>query len=102
MPQKTHVLLSMAALCLALAGCQKKSAQVAGGIPPVRVIAIEVKREPVSETVSLNGDIAPNESVEMKAESEGIVQEIPFDEGQKVEKGQLLLRLDESKWAASR
>ena len=67
----------------------------------MRVIAIEVKREPVSETVSLNGDIAPNESVEMKAESEGIVQEIPFDEGQKVEKGQLLLRLDESKWAAS-
>jgi membrane fusion protein (multidrug efflux system) len=101
MPQKTHVLLSLAALCLALAGCQKKSANVAGGIPPVRVIAIEVKREPVSETVSLNGDIAPNESVEMKAESEGIVQEIPFDEGQKVEKGQLLLRLDESKWAAS-
>ena len=101
MPKKPPLILVIAALCLSLAGCQKKSAKMAGSIPPVRVIAIEVKRQPVSETVSLNGDIAPNESVEIKAESEGIVQEIPFDEGQKVEKGQLLLRLDESKWAAS-
>jgi membrane fusion protein (multidrug efflux system) len=69
-------------------------------MPAIRVIAVEAKRQPVSETTSVNGDLAANESVEIKAETEGIVQEILFNEGQKVEKGDLLVRLDESKSAA--
>jgi membrane fusion protein (multidrug efflux system) len=65
------------------------------------VVTITVGRRPVSEGLALVGSIAANEAVEIKAESDGIVQEILFDEGQRVEKGQLLLRLDESKWAAA-
>ncbi|MBI3417241.1 MAG: efflux RND transporter periplasmic adaptor subunit, partial [Verrucomicrobia bacterium] len=42
-----------------------------------------------------------NESVEIKSETEGIVQEVLFNEGERVEKGHLLLRLDESKWSAA-
>src|SRR5437762_2448855 len=39
--------------------------------------------------------------VEIKAETDGTVQEIPFNEGQRVEKGQLLIQLDETKFATA-
>ena len=93
----------MAAM-LALAvfsGCKKKQA---GGAPPnfpVQVVFAEAKRQPIAETLALVGSLAANEMVEIKAESEGVVAEIPFQEGQAVKKGDLLLRLDESKWAAA-
>jgi membrane fusion protein (multidrug efflux system) len=67
----------------------------------VQVVAVQAKRQPVTESLSLVGNIAANETVEIKAEMEGIVQEIGFDEGQKVEKGQLLVRLDETKLTAT-
>jgi membrane fusion protein (multidrug efflux system) len=69
-------------------------------MPPTRVVTAEVRQEPVSENLSLVGSIAANEMVEVKSETEGIVQEILFEEGQKVAKGDLLVRLDESKFAA--
>ena len=67
----------------------------------IQVVAVEAKQQPVIESLSLVGSIAANESVEIKSEAEGVIQEIPFNEGQRVEKGQLLIRLDETKFAAS-
>jgi membrane fusion protein (multidrug efflux system) len=67
----------------------------------IQVVAVEAKRQPVSESLSLIGSIVANEIVEIKAETEGIVEQINFDEGQKVEKGTLILKLDETKFAAS-
>jgi membrane fusion protein (multidrug efflux system) len=55
----------------------------------------------VTESLSLVGSIAANEMVEIKSETEGIIQEILFNEGQPVEKGQLLVRLDDTKLAAA-
>lgn len=90
----------------ALTGCGKKSggpgkAGGSGGMPAMQVVAVEAKARPVTESLSLVGSIAANEMVEIKAETEGIVQEILFDEGKAVEKGQLLIRLDDTKLAAS-
>lgn len=86
-----------------LAGCTKPAGGPpgGGGMPPMQVVAVEAKRQPVTEALSLVGSIAPNEMVEIKSETEGIVQEILFDEGQAVTNGQLLIRLDDSKLAAS-
>jgi membrane fusion protein (multidrug efflux system) len=67
----------------------------------VQVVAVEAKRQPVVETLFLVGTLAANEMVEIKAEMEGIIEEILFNEGQKVEKGQLLVRLDETKLSAT-
>src|SRR5207248_8556349 len=50
---------------------------------------------------SLPGTVVANEQVEIKAETDGIVQEINFAEGQRVAKGQLLVKLDETKLAAT-
>lgn len=67
----------------------------------MQVVAVEAKAQPVTEALSLVGTIAANETVEIKAETEGIVLEILFEEGKAVEKGQLLIRLDDTKLAAS-
>lgn len=98
-------------VCLAMAqfgaGCKKKSAGGpggpggSGGMPAMQVVAVEAKAQPVTESLSLVGSIAANEMVEIKSETDGIVQEILFEEGKKVEKGQLLIRLDETKLGAA-
>jgi membrane fusion protein (multidrug efflux system) len=54
----------------------------------------------VVEAVSLVGNLAANESVEVKAETDGIVQEVLFEEGQEIQKGALLIQLDETKLLA--
>jgi membrane fusion protein (multidrug efflux system) len=92
------------ALCLGallVSGCNKKSGGGPAGGFAMQVIAVEVRRQPVTESLSLVGSIAANEMVEIKSETDGTVQDIPFTEGQPVEKGQLLIQLDETKLAAA-
>jgi membrane fusion protein (multidrug efflux system) len=84
-----------------LCACKKESANTASARPPVQVVAIEARRQPVSETLPQVGTLMADESVEIKSETDGTVEEISFQEGQLVEKGQLLVKLDESKLAAS-
>ena len=67
----------------------------------VPVVVAEASQKPVAESLTLVGTIAANESVEIKAETDGIVQEILFEEGQQVTNGQSLLRLDDTKLAAT-
>ncbi len=57
------------------------------------------RAEPVSESVSLVGNILPNEFVEINAETDGIVKEVRFKEGQGVQKGEVLVLLDDTKLA---
>ena len=84
-------------------GCGPK--KTAGPGAPMKmemqVVAVDAKREPVSEIISLVGNILANESVEIKSEIDGTVAEIGFQEGQPVKKGHLLIRLDDSKLAAA-
>jgi len=87
---------------LLVAGCRKKND--AGGPPPnppTSVLAAEAKKQSVAETLSVVGTLTANESIEVKAETDGTVVEILFQEGQPVKKGDLLIRLDESKLAAA-
>jgi len=86
---------------LVLTGCSKKNDAGSKGPLVVQVVAVEAKRQPVAETLSLVGSVAAKEMVEIKSETDGVVQEILFKEGQRVEKGQLLVLLDESKLAAT-
>src|SRR6266568_6938167 len=86
---------------LVATGCSKKAAGGPGGFPLFQVVAVAVKRQPVNESLSLIGSLAANEMVEIKSETDGLVQEIPFNEGQRVEKGQLLIQLDETKFTTA-
>lgn len=67
----------------------------------MQVVVAPVTRQPVHEMLPLVGTFAANEQVEIRSESEGFVESIAFTEGQEVEKGDLLLTLDETKLQAS-
>ncbi len=98
----------LGALSLGVPGCQRAGAPAgspAGAAGPgaglaMPVVAVEARRRPVVESISLVGNLAPNEAIEVKAETDGVVQEVLFEEGQTVEAGDLLVRLDETKWLA--
>lgn len=88
-------------LALGLSGCKRANSAANDKVPPVQVVVVEAKRQPVAETLTLAASIAANETVEIKPETDGIVQTINFAEGEKVEKGQTLVQLDETKFAAA-
>lgn len=103
LPFRIPLTLTIALATLALAaGCKPKPGATgpAGGMPTMQVVAVEARRQPVTESLALIGSIAANELIELKSEIDGTIQEILFREGQQVEKGQLLIRLDETKLAA--
>ena len=91
----------VAIMALFLVGCKKAASGGQAQLPPTQVVAVDAVLQPVAETLSLVGNVTANEMVEIKSETDGIVEEILFNEGQRVKKGQLLLRLDESKLAAA-
>lgn len=98
--KKLIYVLALVAGLGTFASCKKKGASGAVALAPTQVIALAAKPQPVSETLSLVGTMVANEMVELSAETDGVVEEILFEEGQKVEKGQLLIRLDDTKFAA--
>jgi membrane fusion protein, multidrug efflux system len=82
-------------------GCTPSQSGGSGGPPPTQVVVLEAVKRPVAETLSLVGTLLANESVEIQAETDGVIEEILFEEGEAVEAGALLVRLDESKLASS-
>ena len=94
-----HALIAVA--MLALAGCKKGPG--AGGPPggfATQVIAVKAVREAVSEQLRVIGTVLANETVDLQAEVDGRVTAIHFEEGQRVEAGQLLLELDSTETEA--
>ena len=89
-------------LAVLLCACGPKGpARPGPGAGAVPVVVAEAVAKPVAESLTLISTLAANEAVEIKSETDGIVQEVGFEEGQRVEKGQLLLRLDDTKLAAT-
>lgn len=107
-PDFTHTLarktaraaLSAAALTL-LASCGKdndgKSGKGGAPNPADRVQPVEVMQvatRALKETVGLVGTIAANESAELRPEIPGVVTAVEFQEGARLKKGDVLVRLD--------
>ena len=98
MGSKTVCIALLAAIFV---GCKRNAGPTGGpGDMAVQVIAVEAKREPIMETLSLVGTLLANEVVEVKSEIEGMILELPFQEGQRVKKGDLLVQLDDSELSA--
>lgn len=92
-----------AALLLALAGCAKKNttqtpSAVAALKQPVEVV--QVSRRDLVESLSLVGSLAPNETAQLRAEISGQVRSVEFQEGGKVVKDQVLIKIDDSELRA--
>ncbi|MDX1629780.1 MAG: efflux RND transporter periplasmic adaptor subunit [Fulvivirga sp.] len=64
------------------------------------VNAIVAKDEPLDNNLRVTGSLSANESVGLSSEVSGIVEKILFKEGQRVEKGQLLVQLNDDELVA--
>src|SRR5688500_1513106 len=99
--RRTFVPLLMLLATVCLSGCKKEATGGPAKMPPAQVVVAEARTQRVVETLSRVANIQANEMVEIKSETDGVVQEILFEEGQQVEKGQLLVKLDETRLAAT-
>src|SRR5215469_1529126 len=85
--------ISLVALVVAIAtGCQRNSVQTKPALPTVTVAAVEQKE--VVERDEFTGRIEPVESVEIRPRVSGYIQEVKFQSGQLVKKGDLLFQID--------
>jgi len=86
-----------------LTACKPAARDAAAGASartPQRVEVVPLPREDLRETLEVTGTLEANESIAIQPELSGIVREIAFSEGQTVEKGALLARLDDAELRA--
>lgn len=98
----SFLLCAALGLILAAPGCRKPDAASAakgpggaqGRVQPVEVTSV-VRRDLV-ESLTVVGSVAPNESADMRAEIAGLVRGIYFEEGQAIQRGAVLVKIDDS------
>jgi membrane fusion protein (multidrug efflux system) len=96
------ILFVVAVLTVGPGGCGRRtaSAERASDLSRQPVEVVPVQRRDLVETLNLVGSLAANESAQIRAEIAGQVQAILFGEGQGVEKGQILVKIDDSELLA--
>lgn len=95
------VLALLAAVAIALAIARLNRQRVA---PPPAATPVQVataRRADVPVYVDAIGTVVPNASVTVTSRVDGILEQVYFTEGQKVEKGQLLAQIDPRAYAAT-
>ncbi|NDK55052.1 efflux RND transporter periplasmic adaptor subunit [Pontibacter fetidus] len=71
-----------------------------GGMPAMRVNGMVVQPQNFANTLSVTGSIEANEQVQIRPQVSGVVRSISFQEGSKVSKGQVLVKIDDSELRA--
>jgi membrane fusion protein (multidrug efflux system) len=97
--------MRLTALCLLwlATGCGRGGPPGGSGPPggmSVHVVGFRAVEQPVEERVALIGTLAANEAVDIKSELEGAIEEIGFEEGQRVTAGTVLFRINRRKLEA--
>lgn len=71
-----------------------------GGGEKQAVEVTAISRRDLSETLNVVGSLAANEIATIKPEMNGLIRSIHFEEGQRVKKGDLLVKIDDSELQA--
>lgn len=95
---KLRIGLALMALLLAT-GCGTRGGPPQGG--PVPVVAVRAAEQPLHDELALVGSLEAFDAVDIKSELDGPVAAIVFTEGQAVEAGAVLVRIDPRKLAAA-
>lgn len=102
--KRFHNLVALGGLVFVvlLVGCSKEEQQAGGGFqrPPTPVEASTVDIRTVTDRFTTVGTIEADEAIEVTSEIDGIVTEIPFREGGRLEQGDLIARLDDTQLKA--
>jgi membrane fusion protein (multidrug efflux system) len=72
-----------------------------GAMPPPRVKVVETRLEKASPVVEYIAHVEPIQQVNLMAQVEGVVEEVHFQEGSRVEKGDLLFTIDPAPYEAT-
>lgn len=96
-------LLGMAGtLCvMGLSGCGRGQPGGGTGGMAVHVVGFRAVEQPIEERVAVVGTLAANEAVDIKSELDGVIEEMSFEEGQRVKAHDVLFRIDRRKLEAS-
>ena len=94
------VLILTAALLL-LTGCKSKTTQTAVQPAPTAVVVVPVAQRTVPIYSEYVGQTQADNTVELRARVEGILQKVYFREGAPVRKGQLLFTIDKRPFQAA-
>ncbi len=97
-----RVALACALACVGTSCGRGDAAGAAGhaGPPPAAVEVFTVAAAPFHDTAQLVGQLEADESVVLKSEVPGLIDEIHFQEGQEVAKGSVLFRLRDAEQIA--
>lgn len=96
------LILTVTAVLLILAGCGKKDASKTSNAPPPPTVIVEqVEQRTVPIYSEYVGQTKADETVELRARVEGVLEKVYFKEGSAVRKGQLLFRIDKRPFQAT-
>ena len=89
------ILLALAAVTLALAGCKKPPPKTTEAQQARAVRVVQVSMQPISGALAASGDLTPREEAAVFPEVAGYrVSRVLVDMGDTVKKGQTLVQLD--------
>lgn len=91
-------------LASSLSGCSQESkAEQPAKMGPmsVNVVGFKAVKQDLQNKISIIGSLESNESVEIKSEINGAIEEINFTEGARVKAGDVLIRIEKNKLKAS-
>lgn len=88
-------------LAVAIAGCGTQASPSAGMPPPPEVSVANVLAKQVRQWDEFTGRVAAVESVELRPRVSGYVQQVAYEEGQEVSKGDLLFVIDPRPYRAA-
>jgi len=84
-----------------VAGCERGGGQVSDGEPPPSVVELHrVEAETLRDVAVFGGQLEAEHSVLVKSETDGVLAEVHFEEGQQVLAGHVLFRLRREEEAA--
>jgi len=90
---------------LVLASCEDEPQIANGGSKSSRALSVDyvvVRSSEIANELNATGTLIPSESAMLSAQAAGLIREINFTEGQKVNMGEVLVRLDDRQWIAQR
>ncbi|GHC00640.1 efflux RND transporter periplasmic adaptor subunit [Cerasicoccus arenae] len=93
MKTRYQLYIAAATAVLILTGCKPEAAAPAAR-PPLDINVVEPVVKPITEWAVFTGRLEAVESVEIRARVSGYLQTVNFEEGQAVQKGDLLFEID--------
>lgn len=92
----TLIVIGLGALIFYRIADNKEQKKSGTGAPKAMTVSgVVVEPQKFSNTLSLSGSIEADEQVEIRSEISGIAEKIFFEEGAKVNKGQMLLKIND-------